>query len=47
MKSFEVGNWPGWEEYKVAIMSRFEIGPFDYPLAEFTKLKKNRSVAQY
>jgi len=47
MRNFGADNWPCWEEYKVAIVSRFGTGPFDDPLAELMKLKQTRSVALY
>ena len=33
------GGWPRWEDYKMAITSRFGAKPFDDPLAELMKLK--------
>ena len=46
MKGVAAGTWPPWEGYKVAILSRFGMGPFDDPLADLVKLKQEGSVAQ-
>ena len=40
-------TWPGWEEYKRAILKRFGAQPFDDPLAKLIKLKQPRFVEQY
>jgi len=47
VREFGPGNWPGWDEYKAAIVGGFGTGPFDDPLAELMKLKQNESVAVY
>jgi len=47
IRNFGAGNWLGWEEYKVAIVSRFGTRSFNDPLAELMKLKQNGTVALY
>lgn len=35
-------GWPGWHEYRTAILTRLGSGPFDDPLAELMKLRQFR-----
>ncbi|KAJ8443404.1 hypothetical protein Cgig2_018837 [Carnegiea gigantea] len=47
MKNRQNEGWPGWEEYKTAVLARFGMGPFDDPLAELMKLRQNGTIEQY
>ena len=47
MRSVNLGQWPMWERYKEAILSRFGRQPFDDPLSELMKLRQTGSVEQY
>jgi len=47
MKHRSESGWPRWEEYKMAITTRFGAKLFDDPLAELMKLKQSGTVEQY
>jgi len=47
MRSVNLGQWPVWERYKEAILSRFGRKPFDDPLSELMKLRQTGLVEHY
>ena len=47
VKSRGKGSWPRWEDYKVAITTKFRANPLNDSFTELLKLMRCRTVEQY